>query len=66
MALPRRAPPQEQEVRAIIHLVHSYRFLTIGQLRRLLPGLSVATLNLLVRTRHLAVLRRPTVHARIP
>ena len=65
MALARNLPAQEDLV-ALTKTIHSYRFLTLPQLRRLHPDLNPADLNLAVRTRHIAAIRRPTMRARIP
>ena len=65
MALGRSLPAQEDLV-GLIKTIHSYRFLTLQQLRRLHPDLSPADLNLAVRTRHIAAIRRPTMRARSP
>ena len=65
MALARNLIAQEDLV-ALTTTIHIYRFLTLQQLRRLHPDLNPADLNLAVRTRHIAAIRRPTMRARIP
>jgi len=62
----RSALPTAGDVFALTKTIHSYRFLTFEQLRRLHPDLRFSDLNLLVRTRHVAAIRRPTIRARAP
>lgn len=48
----------------VVHTIYDYRFLTLRQFRRLRPQLRPAELSRLVRTRHLATIRRPTIGSR--
>jgi hypothetical protein len=66
MALARRALPAEEDLVTLTRTIYSYRFLTFQQLRRLHPGINSADLNLAVRTRHIAAIKRPTMRARTP
>lgn len=54
------------EVLTLTKIIYSYRFLTFEQLRRLHPNVRLSDINLLVRTRHLAAIRRPTIRVRNP
>lgn len=62
----RRAPLASNEASAIIHIIYSYRFLTLRQLCMLHSSVTSAKLSLLVSTKHLAAIRRPTMGARTP
>ncbi|HXH25581.1 MAG TPA: replication-relaxation family protein [Vicinamibacterales bacterium] len=62
----RRAPFASNEASAIIHIIYSYRFLTLRQLRMLHSSVMPAKLGLLVSTKHLAAIKRPTMNARMP
>lgn len=66
MRAPRSVLPTEGDVLILTKTIYSYRFLTLEQLRRLHPGLRPVDLNLLVQTRHIAAIRRPTMKARMP
>jgi len=54
------------EASSLIHTVYTYRFLSFQQLRRLHPAVTHASLELLVNTRYIAAIKRPTLKSRAP